>query len=52
MTHFNALQRPSDRRYVYVLLESIVRPAVESGAVGWSFRPLDGADHAGSGTDC
>ena len=31
------------RRYVYVLLESVVRPAVEAGAVGWSFRPLDGA---------
>ena len=30
------------RRYVYVLLESAVRPAVEAGSVGWSFRPLDG----------
>ena len=30
------------RRYVYVLLESPVRPAVEAGSVGWSFRPLDG----------
>jgi tRNA pseudouridine38-40 synthase len=30
------------RRYVYVLLESWVRPAVEAGSVGWSFRPLDG----------
>jgi tRNA pseudouridine38-40 synthase len=30
------------RRYVYVLLESCVRPAVEAGSVGWSFRPLDG----------
>ncbi len=29
------------RRYVYVLLESPVRPALESGRVGWSFRPLD-----------
>ena len=27
---------------MYVLLESIVRPAVEAGSVGWSFRPLDG----------
>ena len=30
------------RRYAYVLLESPVRPAVEAGSVGWSFRPLDG----------
>jgi tRNA pseudouridine38-40 synthase len=31
------------RRYVYVLLESPVRPAVESGLAGWTFRSLDGA---------
>ena len=30
------------RRYVYVLLESRVRPALEAGQVGWSFRRLDG----------
>jgi tRNA pseudouridine38-40 synthase len=30
------------RRYVYVLLESPVRPAVESGQCGWTFRRLDG----------
>ncbi len=30
------------RRYVYVLLESRIRPAVESGHVGWTFRNLDG----------
>ena len=30
------------RRYDYVLLESPVRPALESGLVGWTFRPLDG----------
>lgn len=29
------------RRYAYVLLESPVRPSVESGRVGWVFRPLD-----------
>ena len=29
------------RRYTYLLLESPVRPALESGQVGWSFRPLD-----------
>jgi tRNA pseudouridine38-40 synthase len=30
------------RRYVYVLRESATRPALETGLVGWSFRPLDG----------
>ena len=29
------------RRYAYVLLESPVRPSVESGRAGWVFRPLD-----------
>jgi tRNA pseudouridine38-40 synthase len=29
------------RRYRYLLLQSAVRPAVESGHVGWTFRPLD-----------
>jgi tRNA pseudouridine38-40 synthase len=39
---FHARYSAVGRRYVYVLLESVVRPAVEAGAVGWSFRPLDG----------
>jgi len=30
------------RRYDYLLLESPVRPALESGLAGWTFRPLDG----------
>ena len=29
------------RRYAYVLLESPIRPSVDTGRVGWSFRPLD-----------
>lgn len=29
------------RRYAYVLLESPVRPSVDAGRVGWTFRPLD-----------
>jgi len=29
------------RRYAYVLLESPVRPSLETGRVGWTFRPLD-----------
>ena len=38
---FHARNSALGRRYVYVLLESAVRPAVEAGSVGWSFRPLD-----------
>ena len=40
---FHARYGAIGRRYVYVLLESKVRPAVEAGSVGWSFRALDGA---------
>jgi len=38
---FHARYGAIGRRYVYVLLESAVRPAVEAGSVGWSFRPLN-----------
>ena len=31
------------RRYVYVVLQSPVRPSLEAGAVGWVFRKLDHA---------
>ncbi len=31
----------SSRRYAYVLLESAVRPSVDSGRVGWTFRALN-----------
>jgi tRNA pseudouridine38-40 synthase len=37
---FHARNSARGRRYAYVLLESAVRPALEQGAVGWSFRPL------------
>jgi tRNA pseudouridine38-40 synthase len=40
---FHARYSALGRRYVYILLESVVRPAVEAGAVGWSFRPLGAA---------
>jgi tRNA pseudouridine38-40 synthase len=40
--NFHARNSAHGRRYVYLLLESAVRPALESGAVGWVFRPLDG----------
>ena len=40
---FHARFSARGRRYAYVLLESPVRPAVEAGSVGWSFRALDGA---------
>ena len=39
---FHARYSALGRRYVYVLLECATRPALEAGAVGWSFRPLDG----------
>ena len=38
---FHARYGAIGRRYVYMLLESPVRPAVEAGSVGWSFRALD-----------
>jgi tRNA pseudouridine38-40 synthase len=38
---FHARNLARSRRYAYVLLESPVRPSVESGLVGWVFRPLD-----------
>jgi len=38
---FHARNSALGRRYAYLLLESPVRPAIEAGSVGWSFRPLD-----------
>jgi tRNA pseudouridine38-40 synthase len=38
---FHARNRALARRYRYVLRESPVRPALEAGLVGWTFRPLD-----------
>ncbi len=39
---FHARASARGRRYRYLLLESPVRPALEEGLAGWSFRPLDG----------
>lgn len=39
---FHARNAAHGRRYAYLLLESPVRPALEHGAAGWVFRPLDG----------
>lgn len=39
---FHARNSAHGRRYVYLLRESPVRPALEAGLVGWSLRPLDG----------
>ena len=41
--HFHARNSAIGRRYAYVLLESAVRPALESGRAGWLFKPLDQA---------
>jgi len=40
---FHARNHARARRYAYLLLESPVRPALETGAVGWVFKPLDQA---------
>ena len=40
---FHARFSALGRRYVYVLRESAMRPALEAGLVGWTFRPLDEA---------
>jgi len=40
---FHARNSARGRRYVYLLLESPVRPAIEASVVGWTFRPLVGA---------
>lgn len=40
---FHARNSAQGRRYAYLLLESAVRPALESGSAGWVFRPLDEA---------
>lgn len=41
-TEFHARNSAQGRRYRYLLRESPVRPALEAGLVGWSFRALDG----------
>lgn len=37
---FHARYGALGRRYAYLVLESAVRPALESGSAGWVFRPL------------
>jgi tRNA pseudouridine38-40 synthase len=39
---FHSRYHARGRRYVYLLVESPVRPSLEAGRVGWVFRPLDG----------
>jgi tRNA pseudouridine38-40 synthase len=38
--HFHSRFAATGRRYAYLLLESPVRPGIEQGAAGWTFRPL------------
>lgn len=40
---FHARSAALARRYVYLLLDSPVRPSLGAGRVGWSHRPLDAA---------
>ena len=37
---FHCRASATGRRYVYVVLDSIVRPSLETGRVGWVYRPL------------
>jgi tRNA pseudouridine38-40 synthase len=39
---FHARASAVGRRYAYLLLESPVRPSLESGQAGWTFRALEG----------
>jgi len=39
---FHCRASAQSRRYAYVLRQSEVRPTLEAGRVGWSFRQLDG----------
>jgi tRNA pseudouridine38-40 synthase len=41
-TAFHARNSARGRRYRFLLLQSPVRPALEQGLCGWTFRPLDG----------
>jgi tRNA pseudouridine38-40 synthase len=38
---FHSRASATSRRYAYVVLESAVRPSLDAGRVGWTFRPLD-----------
>jgi tRNA pseudouridine38-40 synthase len=37
---FHCRASATGRRYIYVLLDSSVRPSLEAGRVGWVYRPL------------
>lgn len=39
---FHARNSARGRRYRFTVLESPVRPSLEHGLVGWTFKPLDG----------
>ncbi len=41
-SHFHARADALGRRYAYLLLDAPVRPGLETGLVGWSYRRLDG----------
>jgi tRNA pseudouridine38-40 synthase len=42
--NFHARYSAHGRKYVYLLLQSMVRPAIEQGRAGWVCRPLHLAD--------
>ena len=38
---FHCRASATGRRYVYILLDSAVRPSLETGRAGWIYRPLN-----------
>ena len=38
---FHCRASATSRRYAYILLESPIRPSVDTGRVGWAYRPLN-----------
>jgi len=50
-TAFHARNSARGRRYRFIVLDAPVRPAIETGLCGWSFRPLDG-DSMRSAAEC
>ena len=38
---FHCRASARSRRYAYIVMESVVRPSMDAGRVGWVFKPLD-----------
>jgi tRNA pseudouridine38-40 synthase len=40
-SEFHCRASATSRRYAYVLYESVIRPSIDQGRVGWAFKSLD-----------